>query len=142
MKIVEPCAHVVEDQDFLLAPVKQPLFVRPVFYDPVEHLADEHGDGVLEDVVADSDQGVLGCEVPYGIQGGPGAFIDIGFQDIHRQKKRSRHPFPETSDEKSPSSVFSAQGMDYQRVFTDLCRVQNDDVRVDCHGCRQAWLAS
>ena len=69
MKIAEIVCNGIQKQYVLLTPFKKPVFIGAVLYDTIEHLAHEHGHGILEDIAADSHQRVKGCEITGSEQG-------------------------------------------------------------------------
>lgn len=133
MEIAEAGIQFIKQQYLLFAPAKQSLFICPVFYDPEQHFADEHRDGVLENAVPDAHQGIFGGKVPYGVEAGPWVLAHIRLQHIQRQEEGCRHPFADAPDKESASPVFPAQGVYHQGILSDLCRMEYDDVRIDRH---------
>ena len=51
MEVAEIRLHGIQQENHLLAPVIQPVFITPVLDGPVQDLAHEHGHGILEHVI-------------------------------------------------------------------------------------------
>ena len=58
MEIAEVGLHGIQQEDVLLAPFKKTLFRGAVLDRAVQDFAEEKGDGILADAVADADKGM------------------------------------------------------------------------------------
>ena len=68
MEVTEVISDGIQQQYILFTPLKKPVLVGTVLYDPVEHLAHKHSHGVLVQTVANSKQRVFGNRVPHGVE--------------------------------------------------------------------------
>ena len=68
MEIAEVVCNGIQKQYVLLTPFKKPVFIGAVLYDTIEHLAHEHGHGVLVQAVAYSKKRMLGNRGPHGVE--------------------------------------------------------------------------
>ena len=125
--VAEIALQGVQRKDSALAPVEQSVRIGPVADGPVQDLAHKEGDGVFQQVSADTGQRMpdgQGAGVP---QGGPRVFGNDGFQQVQRQEK-GHSGLGAGPHQKTPSPVCAAQGMQHHRVLSELGVVQYDEL--------------
>lgn len=125
MEIAEVGLDRVEEEDVFFTPFEKALLVDPILDHTVQDLAHEHRHGVLEHVVPYAQKRVSGNDVAGSEQCGLARFEDIGLQHIQRQEKGHHGLLSCTLYKKASPPIIPAQGMDDERILTELGGMKN-----------------
>jgi len=136
MEIAEIGLDRIQHEDVPFTPFEKALFRGSVLDHAIDHLAHEHGHGILEHVAADPEERVAGDQIPGCKQCGFVGLDDIGLQHVQRQEKRHHGFLSRSLYKKASPPIFPAQGMDDERILTELGGKENYEFGVFGHTIR------
>jgi len=125
MEIAEVGLDRIEKQNVLFTPFKEPLLISTVLDHTIEDLAHEHRHGILEHAVPYAQERMLGGKVTGCEQCGLVCLENLGFQHIQRQEKGHRGLLSGSLYKKTSPPIIPAQGMDDERILTELGGMKN-----------------
>ena len=119
VEVAEILFESIQQKDIMRAPLVQSLLRCPFLQYLEKHLAHEHRDGVLVYVPSYAVQGAFCRDVPRREQIGLRRFDYISFQDV-QWKEKGHLSLSGTAYKKASPSIIPAQGMDDERVLSEL----------------------
>ena len=133
VEVAEVGPDRVKEQYVLFTPFEKTLLVSSILDDTVKDLAHEHRHGILEHAVPYAQKRMLGGKVAGCEQCGLVRLEDLGFQHIQRQEKRHGRLLSSTLYKKTSPPIIPAQGMDDERILTELGGMENYQLGGLCH---------
>ena len=119
MEIAEVRIDGIKQQNVSFAPLIKSLLTDTFLKHTEQHLAHEHRHGILVKVASDAGKWTSGGKISGSIKVGLRRLLNVSLKYVQRQEQRHILLAGSTYKKASPS-IIPAQGMDDERVLSEL----------------------